>query len=229
MALIRLAYAADLPAPADVIKRLQGDQPPVPAGPATPPPAAAPREPVATAEPPPMATAPDTEGTPVRAAMGSGLEVVSAQPRPAMPEPPPPDLADYETRSEGAEGLTDFRRVVEFVHEQKEPLLAANLRSDVHLVSFAPGRIELRLTDHAERSLPQSLSRLLSERSGSRWIVSVSGEAGEPTLQEQDNADKASRLAQVEAHPMMRAVRESFPGAEIVAVRDAVARADGDE
>jgi DNA polymerase-3 subunit gamma/tau len=161
--------------------------------------------------------------------MGGGMDVVAAQPQTDMPEPPPPEWDDDEAPADSGDGLTDFRRVVEFVHTQREPWLAAKLKSDVHLVSFAPGRIELRLADQADRSLPQSLSRLLSERAGSRWVVSVSGEPGEPTLQEQDDAEKASRLAQVEAHPMMRAVRETFPGAEIVAVRDAAAHADHNE
>ncbi len=229
MALIRLAYVSDLPSPADVVKRLQNAPDTSTAtaetAPATTAPAASSASAAVSGQPPmpPPSDDPGTGGAPVRAAMGAGADVMAAQP---YPEPPPIEADPrYEpvpapTENETGGPLSDFRQVVEFVHEQREPILAANLRNETHLVAFAPGRIELRLTDHADPALPQSLSRLLSERTGDRWVVTVSGEPGEPTLREQEEAEKASRLAQVEAHPMMRAVRETFPGAEIVTVRD---------
>ena len=48
-------------------------------------------------------------------------------------------------------------------------------------------------------------------------------QGGAPTLSEQKQAAKTARFEAVAQEPMVRAVLDRFPGAEIVAVRDAVA------
>jgi DNA polymerase-3 subunit gamma/tau len=50
--------------------------------------------------------------------------------------------------------------------------------------------------------------------------VSVSNEAGAPTLAEQKKNAKAARIESVAQTSLVRAVLDRFPGAEIVAVRD---------
>ena len=55
---------------------------------------------------------------------------------------------------------------------------------------------------------------------GRRWSVSVAREGGAPTLAEQRKTAKAARLESVMQAPMVRAVLDRFPGAEITAVRD---------
>jgi len=52
--------------------------------------------------------------------------------------------------------------------------------------------------------------------------VSVAREGGAPTLAEQQQAAKAARHERVLQEPMVRAVLDRFPGAEIVAVRDVI-------
>ena len=56
-----------------------------------------------------------------------------------------------------------------------------------------------------------------------RWIVTLAREGGAPTLAEQKKAAKAARHERVLQEPLVRAVLDRFPGAEIVAVRDVVA------
>jgi DNA polymerase-3 subunit gamma/tau len=51
-------------------------------------------------------------------------------------------------------------------------------------------------------------------------VVSVSSEAGEPTLAEQDAAAAAQQRGEVMAHPLVQAVLATFPGATIEAVHD---------
>ena len=54
----------------------------------------------------------------------------------------------------------------------------------------------------------------------------MSQQAGEPTLAEQE-ARRASALRnEVAAHPLVRAVLDTFPGATIAAVRERVAAAE---
>ena len=59
-----------------------------------------------------------------------------------------------------------------------------------------------------------------------RWVVAVSQAAGAPTLATQQ-AERDSLLRnEVAAHPLVRAVLETFPGTTIASVRDRVAAAD---
>ena len=55
-----------------------------------------------------------------------------------------------------------------------------------------------------------------------RWAVSIANQGGAPTLAEQKQSAKTARFEAVAQEPMVRAVLDRFPGAEIVAVRDMV-------
>jgi DNA polymerase-3 subunit gamma/tau len=216
MVLVRLAYAADLPSPAEAVKQIvRGESGPVGASSATDSPASAPATPQAMAH-----SAPQSSGAPQAALATAPHADFQADAEPDMP-PVDAEAAPAPATSLAEPGpLADFRAVVDFVHDKGEPLLAASLASDVHLVRFAPGRIELRLGERAERKLPSRLAEDLTNWTGERWMVSVSGEPGEPTIAEQDEAAEAAKMAAVEAHPMVRAVREAFPGAKIVRTYD---------
>ena len=53
-----------------------------------------------------------------------------------------------------------------------------------------------------------------------RWVVSISGEEGAPTLREEAEARALSLRNEAAQHPLVRAVLEAFPGARIDAVRE---------
>jgi DNA polymerase III subunit gamma/tau len=185
MALIRLAYASDLP-PTDKLVRdlLENGAAPAPRGSV---PAPAPRAPSgATSAAPRMAMAPQpiAEGAPT-AAIHSLQDIV------ALCEP----------RSE----------------------LRVNLEHNVHLVRLEQGLIEIRPTTKAPRTLASDLQQKLRSATGERWTVSISNDGGQPTLAEQKKAGETARKESVAQQPMVRAVLDRFPGAEIIAVREKVA------
>jgi DNA polymerase-3 subunit gamma/tau len=53
-----------------------------------------------------------------------------------------------------------------------------------------------------------------------RWVISVSGDLGAPTLKEQAQAAEAEMRRRAAEHPLVKAVLDAFPGAVIDAVRD---------
>ena len=64
-----------------------------------------------------------------------------------------------------------------------------------------------------------------------RWAVSIAREGGAPTIAERKKQAHAAKLESVLAEPMVRAVLDRFPGAEVIAVRDlhnAPLQTDGD-
>ena len=103
--------------------------------------------------------------------------------------------------------------------DKREAMLRANLYNNVHLVDFAPGRIEFHPGDRAPSDLAHRLSRFLNDNTARRWVVTVASQAGQPTLQQQADGDVAAAKAEVASHPLVKAVMETFPGATIGAVK----------
>jgi DNA polymerase-3 subunit gamma/tau len=131
--------------------------------------------------------------------------------------------------------LDSFEAMVELCREMKEARLASDLANNVHLVHFEPGRLEYRPGKRARSDLAGRLGKCLQEWTGRRWIVSLSSEAGQPPLREQERAAEDALRRQVMEDPLVRAVLDVFPEATLVdrrgtPVQDAAAvQAPGDE
>jgi DNA polymerase-3 subunit gamma/tau len=119
-----------------------------------------------------------------------------------------------------ARGLDSFAEVVAFVREKREMRLLYALENFVHLVSFERTRMELRLEPSAPPTLAGEISDRLSKWTGERWIVSVSGAEGTPTIAAQRQAHERARREAAEQDPLLKAAMSIFPGAKLVAVRD---------
>ena len=217
MVLIRIAYAARLPTPADAIERLSRG-----AGPSSP----IPHDPPAAQ---PVAAQPAVPVSPPSA------RPVSTPPRgqPRAGDPPPGPVAQVAVRpalgaseagvadSAAAEpiALRSFDDVVALVLQHKEAILHGQLVSGVRLVRFADGQIEINLTPQAPADLPQRLSRFLGAETGRRWLVTVSTAPGSPSLYEQQQAAASERRAAVLNHPVVAEIMRIFPGATLEQIR----------
>lgn len=84
---------------------------------------------------------------------------------------------------------------------------------------FEPGRVEFRPGEHAPPDLAHQLSTFLNAVTERRWVVTVSRQAGAPTLRQHEAEAKAHARAAAAEHPMVKAVLETFPGATITDVR----------
>ncbi len=208
MALVRLAYVADLPSPAEAVAALSGARERrSAASPAPPSPETAPQPPSL----PPLSASGDASGGPgPRAALATAPETETVPSAEAETAPASPQ---------------SFAEVVALAAARREMVLHAYLRNNVHLVGFEPGRIELRLTEDAPPRLSNELADKLNAWTGRRWVVVVSSAPGAPTLREQDEAARAARIAEARGHPVVKAALDAFPGAEITDVR---VRADAD-
>jgi DNA polymerase-3 subunit gamma/tau len=219
MVLIRLAHASQLPSPADLVARLQDGA------------AAATTAPAAPAAP---ATEPAAPAAPASGDGGAGSAPrTQAEARAVSPAAPAPELlaeAQPEIQPEPAGEpiaeaaqdlrLESFEAVVALVRGQRETILANHLERDLHLVHFEPGRIEFRPAEAAPRNLAGQLGALLQAATGTRWMVSVSGEPGAPPLAEQARGREAELDEAALRHPLVQAAMAAFPGAKMVDRRD---------
>ena len=103
--------------------------------------------------------------------------------------------------------------------ELGEAVLHAQLLTDVRLVRFEPGQIDLRLTENAPENIVPRLIRFLNENTALSWLVGISHDTAAPTLVEQRRAASAAKRTEVEQHPLVQEVMRTFPGATIEDVR----------
>jgi DNA polymerase-3 subunit gamma/tau len=193
MLLIRLAYASDLPTPDEALRKLSDRSETGGSGG----PAPAPRGGGETASRGGLAIAARSEAQPMAAASA------------------PAPSATPHLRLDG------FGALVALAEEKRDIGVKIALERDVRLVRFEDGRLEFAPAEGASPQLAADLSRKISEWTGRRWIVALSSEEGAPTLREVSEKEKSERLTGVRAHPLVQAVMDRFPGAQIVAIRDA--------
>ena len=211
MILVRLAYAAELPPPGDLVKTLTANGAPVS---------------------PPRASG--------AASVGGAAQAVSRTTMSSAPVSAPTMMAvngGHQTRpmaqlqaqpagdasAQYVPAPQSYRDVAQLFERKREALLYTLLVNDAHLVRFEPGRIELRPEPSAPRDFTNRVGTLLSEWTGQRWIVIATQAAGEPTLAEQAARRKTDEMAQAKAHPFVRAALEMFPGARLTNVKTAQA------
>ncbi len=207
MALVRIAYAADLPTPDEVMRSLGEEKS---AG-------ARPTNGGAQASAAPSAGgsfAPRYE--PPRGAP-RGSAAPAASPNMALGEP---SLRLNEpSSSEPIVALARFEDLIALAAEKRDLTIKAALERDVRLVRFEDGQLEIGVLPSAAKTLVGDLSRKLAAWTGRRWMVAVSSEEGAPTVRQQMESDKAELMRGVRADPLVQSVLQRFPGAEIVDVR----------
>jgi DNA polymerase-3 subunit gamma/tau len=195
MVLVRLAYAADLPTPEDVLRRL-ADAPArpasLPAGPAT------------------------GNGGSGANAMAQGAAIRA----PALVAQSAP-RAQLATAPQAAAGprVNSIADMIALAAANRDIQTKIALERDVRLVRLEEGSFEFSLAPGASPAIAQTLMRKLQEWTGIRWMVAVSSDAGAPTIREVAAAKETERMTGVRAEPLVRSVLERFPGAEIVAIR----------
>ena len=202
MVLVRLAYVADLPAPAELVRSIAA---PAAAGPGRGNGASTGSSP-AYSSPTAVPTRPP-EADPSVPSAGNALRVTAEVPQ-------------FETEPALELVPQSFAEVVALFDKRREAVLRSHLWSHLHLVRFEPGRIEFRPAEGAPRDLANRLGELLREWTGIRWMIAVSEAEGAPTLREQEEGRDRDLRNEVASHPLVQAVFEAFPGATITAVRE---------
>ena len=208
MALIRLTHAADMPPPGELARRLLEAGAAGTAAPAAAP-AAPGSSPASVSSPAPRAAASSSGAT----AAGRTAVALEESPRPA------PTMSQAEPAIQSLAPLS-FTDIVALADAQGDLILRTNLVRHVHLVHFEPGRIEFRPGAQAPTNLANRLGARLTEWTGRRWVVSVSGEAGAPSLEQQAQAAVEAERAAAERHPLVQAALAAFPGAVVETVRE---------
>jgi DNA polymerase-3 subunit gamma/tau len=218
MVLVRIAYAADLPTPDEVVRAF-GDARHV-------------ENSLPSSAPMAGAAAPRAQARSEQGRSDHLRQDLSARgsrgPMAATTPVPAASPAPVETLSANAEDnrvLKSFEDLINLAAEKRDLSIKSALERDVRLVRFEDGTLEVALEAGARKTLIGELSKKLADWTGRRWMVAVSAEAGSPSLRAQAELRKAEMKDGVRGDPLVQAVMERFPGAEIVDVRPPTAPA----
>lgn len=211
MVLIRLAYAADLPSPDELINKLSGQGVLPSAAPSAP------------------ALPPRGPSGPSGGASAMRVEAVQVQAEPVMavsnPNPAPTAVAQPALAT-----ITSYKDLIAIAAAKRDVLVKLALEGQMRPVSFEQGRIEVALSDGADPGMIATLSARLQTWTGQRWLVMVSTKAPEGlTIRQEVEQKKQADTAAAHDDPLVKAIIETFPGAKLVNVsvrEDAAALAD---
>jgi DNA polymerase-3 subunit gamma/tau len=211
MVLVRIAYAADLPTPDEVVRSLgeEGGAPARPQGNGG------------------SAAAPAQNST-ARYDAPRGSPRSSAAVSPRLSEDP---AADVNASAAAAPMLTvgSFEALITLVQEKRDISMKMALERDVRLVRCEDGQLEIALEASAPKTLVHDLQRKLTGWTGKRWMVVVSQEQGTPTVRAQMEERQAELERDAQTDPLVQAVLNRFPGAKVVGVtQNAPAAEEGD-
>jgi DNA polymerase-3 subunit gamma/tau len=198
MALIRLAYAADLPGPEEALKRLQDGQPAAGgAGPAGP------------------------------SGGGGGGAATARQLAPAYAPAQPQMNVRAAPEGAAQAALQTFADVLSLIESKRDVTLKLDVERYVRPIDLKPGSIRFAMADGAPANLAQRLSGRLKEWTGRPWMMDIATGGGEgvETAWERGRREDAEALARIEADPFVQAVKAAFPGAELTQVRKIAAPA----
>ena len=222
MLIIRLAHAAQMPTPGDILQKL-------------------PTAPVATTNNAPPAAAAPAEPSPASAELAEQPESspqASSPPESTLSEPgshaenhrdnadqrhadapvnePPSDMSERpNTATNPASTPATLTDIVALAETHNEMLLAARIRNHVRLVALQSGRLEIALTGNAPETLAGDLAKQLGQWTRQRWLVSLSDEQGGTTLAEDAAAAAAKIHDAIAEDPLVTKIMEIFPGASI--------------
>jgi DNA polymerase-3 subunit gamma/tau len=201
MAVIRLTHVADLPAPEDLIRKLQNTPRPAPS--ATPSPGPGP-QPSGNGG----GTSAQHSHAPVMASSGYG-GASNGGAQTAQTLAPQDALARF----------ARFDQVIELIRANRDVKLLVEIETTLRLAKYQPGRIEFQPTADAPRDLAARLAQRLQLWTGARWAVTIVSDGGADTIAEVRDADRVALETQAKLHPLVQAVFQAFPDAKITEIR----------
>jgi len=112
-----------------------------------------------------------------------------------------------------------FDEVVALIDAKRDITLKLDVERFVRPISFRPGAITYEAAPGAPSNLSGRIVSRLKEWTGQPWLVATEGAGGGETAWEKEKREAAEVRRQVEQDPFVRSVMETFPGAEIVGLR----------
>ena len=206
MLLIRLAHAALMPTPAEILAKL-------PSAPST----QSSSTQSSSTQSSSIQAAPDsgngqsmTQNAPVSS---SPENLVSSHDGSVMVKKPAPQ--EQIITADEPVPLTSLGEIVALFEANGELILAAQIRNFVRPVTLQDGHLEIVLDEGAPDDLPSKMAKHLSSFRGQPYLVSLGSNSTAPTLQEQEKEQEQALFQEMAEHPVVAAILAEFDGAAV--------------
>ena len=125
-----------------------------------------------------------------------------------------PKIKSLETTNELS--INSFEELIELCIKKKEIKLKYELESNVNLVTFLTGRIEIAFNENLDKDFIKDLSNKLYEWTNKRWIISLSKKEGLISKKQEEKINKSKILENAKKSKLYNKVLETFPDAKLI-------------
>jgi len=200
MVLIRAAAAAALPPPEDAAKLLAGQ---------------------------PIAARPNGNGPSAGAGTGSGAPQASAQ-TPMRGVVPAHRLAtalaqkpNPSSEPQAYRGPETFDALLSELEGRREADLQIDMETYMRVAEYAPGFIRYSMEPNAPRDFAKRLRNVLDSLDVGAWRLENATNVRAETVAERKRRERLEKFENAANHPFVQDALSAFPGAKVIAVRDA--------
>ncbi len=116
--------------------------------------------------------------------------------------------------------IKSFNDLVDICNSKKEVELKYELETNVNLINFKNGYIEISFNENLKKDFVKILSSKLYEWTNTRWIISLSQNKGQETIKKTSEGEKKNNLKDFEQTDIFYNIKNSFPDAELIDVKD---------
>jgi DNA polymerase-3 subunit gamma/tau len=196
MVLVRLAHASNLPVPSDVIRALAN----------------------ARAQPE-LAPVPSLSPSELQGPSDQGSHLVEVKSSQVASTDIIPDPHVQIAKHQPALLISSFSEARALASDI-DIRLAETLEQMARPVSFSEGYIEIELSNEARPDIATRFAEILTRATGQTWVVSIAGDSKGDTKPDLTSPERTSPAKSNESIPLVSQIKDQFPGAEVVAVRD---------
>ena len=116
--------------------------------------------------------------------------------------------------------IKSFKELIDVCNLKKELELKYELETNVNLINFKNGYIEISFNENLKKDFVKLLSSKLYEWTNTRWIISLSKNKGQETIKKTSQGEKKNNLKDFEQTDIFNNIKNSFPDAELIDVKD---------
>jgi len=128
-----------------------------------------------------------------------------------------PKIKSHETNSILL--INSFEELINLCIEKKEIKLKYELETNVNLVTFVQGRIEIAFNENLDKEFIKELSNKLYEWTNIRWIISLSKKKGLISKKQEEKVSKEKIFENAKKSKFYSKILEILPDAELIELK----------
>ena len=115
--------------------------------------------------------------------------------------------------------LINLNDLIRLCKTKKELQLKYELETNVNLVKFEYGRIEISFNEKLQKNFIKNLTEKLLEWTNTRWIISLSKKEGDKTIRDAKKNSQKNIFENVKKTETYKKLIDKFPDAELIEVK----------